>query len=177
LAGLDTLETIARRRSIRAYKPGRIPDEDVRQILEAARLAPSAANRQPVHFVLVRDPDRKRRLGEACAAQHWIADADFVVACVGLPSQSQKWYQVDCAIAMQQLVLSAAALGYGTCWVGAFSEASVKQVLGIPDDARVVAVTPLGIPGEQPEARGRKSSREVFSSERFGSPLPSELDA
>ena len=89
MAALDTLETIGRRRSIRAYKPGQVTDEHLTLILEAARRAPSAANRQPVHFVLVRDSERKRQLGEACAAQHWIADADFVIACIGLPAQSQ----------------------------------------------------------------------------------------
>jgi len=170
----NTLETIADRRSIRVYTPARVPDEHVKAILEATRLAPSAANRQPVHFVVVRDAERKRRLAEACAAQHFIADADLVIACIGLPAQSQKWYQVDAAIAMQHLVLAAASLGYATCWIGAFSEAAVKQILGVPDDARIVALTPLGVAGERPAPRGRKTHREVFSLERFGAPLPAE---
>ena len=176
MTDLSTFDTILSRRSIRSYRSDPLPAQDIRRILEAARQAPSAANRQPVHFVIVRDPERKRQLGAACAAQHWIADADLIVVCLGNPPQSPKWYQVDAAIAMEHLVLAATALGYGTCWIGAFSEPAVRQLVGAPDDSRVIALTPLGIPIEHPDQRPRKPASNVFSFGAFGSRFPAEID-
>lgn len=167
----DILDVFFQRRSIRKYEKKEIPWEHLVKILEAARSAPSAANRQPWHFVVVRDPDRKLALSRACHGQTWMADADFIICGIGLPEVSNKWYAVDVAIAMQTLVLAAAALGYGTCWVGAFDEDAVKEVLEIPHDLKVIALTPLGVPAEKPAQRPRKPFPEVFSLDKFGNPL------
>jgi len=164
----ETISTILARRSVRAYEPTPISDDDLRAILEATRQAPSAANRQPVHFVIVRDPEQKRKVAAAAQQQHWLAQADIIVVAVGFPEQSGKWYTVDSAIALQTLVISAASLGYGTCWIGAFNEGSVKEVVALPEGARVVALTPLGRPAERPAARSRKSPEALFSWNRFG---------
>ena len=171
MSALDTVAAIASRRSIRVYEPKPIPSEDLKTILEAARLAPSAANRQPWHLVVVRDPQRKRLLASACSEQRFIAEADVVIAGVAFPAQSQRWYNIDVAIAMENLVLAAASLGYGTCWIGAFREAAVKELLGIPEDGRVIALTPLGIPAEHPAARERKPDAQLFSLDRYGQRL------
>ncbi len=168
---MNTLETIFKRHSVRRYQSEGIPQEDLKQILEAGRQAPSAANRQPWHFVVVGDPEQKEAVAQACNGQSWMADAAYILVAVGLPKVSEKWYPVDVAIALQNMVLAARSLGYGTCWIGAFSEQAVKEVCDIPDEATVVACTPLGVPAVSPSARERKSFEDVFSRDDYGEPL------
>jgi len=169
---MDTLTTILQRRSIRQYRPQPIPDEDLERILEACRRAPSAGNRQPWHFVIVGDPEQKARLAEACRGQTWMADAAYIVVAVGLPEVSANWYRVDVAIAMENLVLAAHGLGYGTCWIGALASEEIRTLCGLPEGTEVLACTPLGVPGEvSGEMRPRKEWDEVFSRERYGQRL------
>jgi len=168
---VDTLRTIAERRSIRKYRRAPIPDEDLKRILEACRQAPSAGNRQPWHFVIVSDPELRARLAHACRGQTWMADAACIVVAVGLPEVSERWYRVDVAIAMENLVLAAHSLGYGTCWIGAFSPEEVKAVCRLPASAEVVACAPLGVPDVSPDARPRKEWDEIFSSNAYGESL------
>ena len=168
---MDALQTILQRRSLRKYRGEAIPAEHLRQILEAGRQAPSAANRQPWHFVIVSDPEQKRRLAQACNGQIWLADAACILVGVGLPSVSEKWYRVDVAIAMENVALAARSLGYGTCWIGAFRPDEVKTLCGLPEGAEVVACMPIGVPEAWPEARERKEWTAVFSRDRYGEPL------
>jgi len=168
---MDALETILTRHSVRKYRPEPLPAEHLKQILEACRQAPSAANRQPWHFVVVGNPEKKARLAEACRGQLWMADAAYIIVGAGLPAVSEKWYRVDVAIALENLVLAAHALGYGTCWIGAFEPGEVKSVCGLPDDVEVVACTPLGVPDVTPAARPRKDWEQVFSADTYGQPL------
>ncbi len=168
---MDTLQTILERRSIRTYKKDPIPPEELRQILEAGHQAPSAANRQPWHFLVVGDPEQKRRVAQACNNQMWMADAAYILVAVGLPEVSNKWYKVDVAIALENMVLAAKSLGYGTCWIGAFSPEAVAQVVGLPEGTDVVACTPLGVPDIAPPARQRKAWNEVFSLDSYGNAL------
>jgi nitroreductase len=168
---MDTLTTILERRSIRQFKADPLPEADLRQILEATRQAPSAANRQPWHFIVVGAPEQKQLVARACNGQMWMADAAYIVVALGLPQVSERWYRVDVAIALENLVLAARSLGYGTCWIGAFDPAKVKQVCQVPDELEVVACTPLGVPDAAPAARPRKLWSEVFSTDRYGEPL------
>jgi len=168
---MDTLDTIFGRRSVRKYKQEPIPQEDMDQIIEAGRQAPSAANRQPCHFVVIGDPEQKRHVAQACNGQMWMADAAYILVACGLPQVSEKWYRVDVAIALENMVLAAKALGYGTCWIGAFDPEKVKAVCDLPDSLDVVACTPLGVPAVQPDARQRKPKSELFSADRYGQPL------
>jgi nitroreductase len=173
---MDTIETILKRRSIRKYKPDEIPQADLDKILESGRQAPSAANRQPWHFIVVRDKELKRKVAAACSEQHWMADADVILAGIGNPGASRGstgrlWYEVDVAIAMQNMILTATSLGYGTCWIGAFDEGQVKALLKVPEEMRVVALTPIGAPDASPEARPRKNVNQVFSAETYGQPI------
>lgn len=167
----DTISAIVERRSVRKYKPEAMPEEDLQTVLEAGRQAPSAANRQPWHFVVVKDTAQKRKLAEACSGQSWMAEAAVIVAGVGKPGVNEKWYPVDVAIAMENMILAAAALGYGTCWIGAFDPKLVESVLGIPDELEVVALTPVGVPADQPEPRPRQPMSEFASLDRYGQPL------
>ena len=171
----DVVEAVLRdRRSVRQYAPEPISDPALFRILESGRQAPSAANRQPCRFVVVRDAERRRALAEACNAQMWLADAAVLVVGVGLPSVSARWYMVDMGIAMQNMVVTATSFGYGTCWIGAFNEAKVKALLDIPEELKVVAVTPIGVPaGPMPAARERQGFSEIFRAERFSTGMKS----
>lgn len=170
---MNTIETILKRRSIRKYKSDEIPQADLDKILECGRQAPSAANRQPWHFIVVRDKELKRKVAEACSGQNWLADAYVILAGIGNPNASRGstgrlWYEVDVSIAMQNMILAATSLGYGTCWIGAFDEGQVKALLKVPEEMRVVALTPIGVPDASPEARPRKDVNQVFSAEQYG---------
>ncbi|HID07703.1 MAG TPA: nitroreductase [Armatimonadetes bacterium] len=167
----DAIAVIMERRSVRRYKSDPIPTEHLKTILEAGRQAPSAGNRQPWQFIIVRDTEVKRALGEACNGQTWIADADVIIAGLSLPQVSDRWHDKDVMIALQNMILAATALGYGTCWIGAFNAEKVKQVLNIPEDVNVVALTPVGVPAEMPNARPRKDASEIFFSDQYGKAL------
>ena len=165
---MEILETIRKRRSIRAYKPEPVKDEDLRRMLEAARLAPSAGNRQPWYFIIVRDPELKKRVAEAAARQMFISDAGAIVVAVADPTVSLRWAEKDVMIALEHLILEATELGYGTCWIGAFNEEEVKKLLGIPQQLKVVALTPVGVPAESPSPRPRKALEEVAFENKWG---------
>ena len=168
---MDTLQTIFERRSVRRYSSDPIPAADLQQILEAGRQAPSASNRQSWHFVVVGDPEQRRRVAQACGNQMWMADAAYIIVAAGLPDVSGKWHRVNVAIAMENMVLAARSLGYGTCWIGAFNPDEVKAVCGLPDNMEVVVCSPLGVPDVSPDARDRKPWDEVFSADRYGQSL------
>lgn len=158
---VGVLEAIRRRRSIRRYKAKDLPQEYLDKILEAGRLAPSAGNRQPWSFVVVTDPELRRRVAEVARHQMFMADAGAIVVGCGHPDVSPRWYRVDVTIALQNIVLTATDLGLGSCWIGAFDEEEVRGVLGIPDDVRVLAMISIGYPDESPTQRPRKALSEI----------------
>ena len=164
---MDVFEAIKTRRSIRKYRSESIPDEKLGLILEAARLAPSAANRQPWRFIIVQNADRKKALAEVANNQTFLKDAAAIVAAVGDPEVSTRWHEKDTMIALEHMVLAATALGYGTCWIGAFDEDAVKSLLKIPTKMKVVALLPIGVPGETPIPRPRKELSEIFFKEEW----------
>ena len=163
----ETLETMWKRRSIRKYKSDAIPEEDLNLILDAARRAPTGANRQNWRMIVVTEPDLRKQTAAACNGQMWMADAAAILCLVTTPGEGA----VNGAIVLDHAILAAASLGYGTCWIGAYSAEKVKEVLGIPDDHGIVCLTPVGVPDQQPTMRPRKSPAELFMKERFGSPL------
>jgi nitroreductase len=172
---MEVLEAIETRRSIRKYKPEPIPDSDLKKILEAARLAPSAGNRQPWRFVVVRDAETKRKMGEAARNQTWISDAGAIVAALAMPKDHPevyaRWVERDVMTTVEHMVLAAWSLGYGTCWIGAFHEDKVKELLGIPEDMTVINLLPIGVPDQSPDARGRKPISEIFHDGKYGAPM------
>jgi len=170
---MDVLEAIRQRRSCRSYQDQPVPEEHLLAILEAGRLAPSAGNRQPWHFVVARDPAPRQALAQACNGQTWLASAGAIIAGVGKPAVSDKWHRVDVAIALENMVLAATALGYGTCWIGAFDQEQVRAVLGLPAELEVLALTPVGVPAEPSEPRPRMPLGEFASYERYGRPAGS----
>jgi nitroreductase len=100
-----------------------------------------------------------------------MADAAYTLVAVGHPGVTEKWYKVDVAIAVENMVLAARSLGYGTCWIGAFAPDKVKALCGVPSESEVVVCLALGVPDEAPAARSRKAWEEVFSANGYGEPL------
>ena len=166
---MEFMEVVRKRRSIRKYRPERIPDEKLANILEAARLAPSGSNRQSWKFIVVRDKEKKAKVAEACNKQLWIGDADIiVVGCwLPMPGIDKMRLRRDVTIAMEHLVLAATNEGLGACWIGAFDLDSVKSTLGIPKDVGVNAIAPIGYPAEPPRPKTTKGLEEIVCYEVF----------
>ena len=168
---MDLFETVEKRRSIRKFRPKPIPDKDLKKILEAGRLAPSGGNRQPWSFVVVRKPETKKKLAAVANLQRFIADADTVLIALGDPAVSKSLYKQDPMIAIEHMVLASTALGYGTCWIGAFNENDVKEIAKVPENMTVIALLPIGIPDENPPPKPRRAFKEVFFKESYGKPM------
>jgi nitroreductase len=171
---MSVLEIIKRRRSTRRYKEDPIPEETFFRVLEAARLAPSGKNLQPWKFIIVKEQALKDKLAEASIGQFFIARAPLIIVACGFPDNCyskmgryMKSWPVDVAIAVEHLMLQAEEEGLGTCWIGAFEEKDVKAILNIPEDVKVLALTPLGYPNEEPRYRGRKELKEILSYEKY----------
>jgi len=164
---MNVFNVIRTRRSIRKYSPKPIPEQQLQKIFEAARLAPSSANRQPWRFVVVQDTDRKKALAEAADNQTFLSDAAAIVVAIADPRASANWCEKDTMIALEHIVLTATSLGYGTCWIGAFDADTVKRLLKIPAKMKVVAITPIGVPDEKPAAKPRKSVSDIFFREEW----------
>ncbi|RLI12644.1 nitroreductase [Candidatus Bathyarchaeota archaeon] len=166
---MNVFDAIRTRRSIRKYLNKPVEREKLSKILEAARLSPSAANCQPWRFIVVTDQKIKEEL-RAAYDEDWFVSAPVIIVGCALPSEAwvrsdgEEYWKVDLAIAMQNLILEAWDLGLGTCWIGAFREDEVKRILGIPDEARVVALAPLGYPAEEKDpVTKRKPLEEIVS--------------
>ena len=168
---MQVQEAIQKRLSIRRYADTDIPAEHMNILFRALQLAPSANNYQNWEFVFVNDPDLKQRLVPACSNQRFVRDCTYFIA--GVADPTLKWHMVDVTIALSQFTLQAVELGYGTCWIGAFSEAGVKQVLNVPADKKVVICMTLGQPAGKHVPRGRKTLKEIIYLNKFGNSLKS----
>ncbi len=163
---MDVYEAIRNRRSVRAYRPDAIDRKVFSRVLDAARLAPSANNGQEWRFVVITDHDRRQRMMQAANNQSFVGEAPVVIACCAKTDErlmrcGQLAYSIDVAIAIDHITLAAAAEGLGTCWVGSFYEDKVKEVLGIPDDVRVVQLLTMGYPADSPRPKSRLSLDET----------------
>ena len=164
---MDVMTAIKTRRSIRKFKPVPVPEAQLRQVLEAGRIAPSAGNRQPWKFIVVRDAATRKALVPACRNQAFVGEAGaIIVACA--PDESLRWHMVDIGISVDHMTLAAHELGLGSCWIGAFDPDQVKAILGIPAEVKVVCVLPVGVPDMEGVPKPRKDFDEVFVMERWG---------
>jgi nitroreductase len=166
---MDVYEAIRRRVAVKEFKPDPIPDATLRKILLAARWAPSQRNRQPWHFVVVRDPETRAKLASLTSSGPFIAEAPVAIA---VAIDGARMPQFEAGRAMENMVLTAWAEGVGTTMVGGFDKDAVKAVLGIPGEMELITVMPFGYPTDDALARGkrRKSLDEVAHLERFGDP-------
>lgn len=170
---MDVYEAIAARKSVRAFLDRAVEPEKLQRLLEAARLAPSASNRQEWRFVVVTDGGKRRRLAEEAARQRFLAQAPVLIAaCAETDGHRMRCgeacYPIDVAIALDHLTLAAAAEGLGTCWIGSFDPAVVREVLGIPEGVVVVELMPLGYPRDPaPAAKDRLPLGQIVHREAW----------
>jgi nitroreductase len=169
---MQLMEAIKRRRSVRSYQDRAVEEEKLLRVLEAGRLAPSARNMQDWKFVVIRDQDSRRKLAEAARNQEFVGQAPMVIAACGTSDYvmtcGQLTYPIDVSIAVDHMTLAAVEEGLGTCWIGAFYEDTVKEILQIPQSIRVVALLPLGYPAaEQAKPTPRKSLKEIVAYDRW----------
>jgi nitroreductase len=172
---VNCLEVIMTRRSIRKFKPDPVKREDIMTILDAGRMAPSAGNLQPCHFVVVQDPAVKAKVQQAALEQELIGSAPVVIAVCVEPERSSHYGDIgrnylcllDAANATENMLLAAHTLGYGTCWVGGFLQPTIKEVLSLPEDVHVVSLIPLGIADEKPEVPLRRPLEDMVRWEKW----------
>jgi nitroreductase len=151
---MNVFDTIRTRRSIRRYKTDPVEEEKLQRILEAGRLSPSAVNKQPWHFIVVRDPSVRESL-RTSYGQNWFVNA-------WIRRDGEEYWKVDSTIALQDMILCATEEGLGTCWIGAFSEEPARRALKIPEKIRIVAMTPVGYADEGKEpVSDRKPLNEI----------------
>ncbi len=151
---MQFIELAKKRFSVRQFNPEKVEEHKLKHILEAARIAPSAVNYQPWHFIVLTDEKKREAVSSTYNAQ-WIRSAPVIIAACGDHSASWKrgdgkdHLDIDVAIAIDHITLAAAELGLGTCWVCAFDAEKCKRILGLPDSFEVVALIPLGYPDEK----------------------------
>jgi nitroreductase len=169
---MEFYEVLRTRRSIRKYKPAPVEPEKIDRMLEAVRLAPSAKNIQPWHFIVVKDEMTRRSLGEAYPRE-WFWEAPVIICVCGEPAKAwvrrdgKNYLDVDAAIAFEHLILAAAAEGLATCWIGAFDAAAVKRVLGLPEGIEPIAMTPLGYADTEPRPLERRTIADFVRREKW----------
>lgn len=169
---MDFFELCKSRYSVRAYKPDPVADETLQQVLEAARLAPTAANRQPIQFIVIHPEGREAEL-QRIYEQDWFIQAPLILCVCAIPAEGwvrmdgKVYTDVDVAIAMDHLILAATGLGLGTCWIANFDPAAAREVLGLPEGVEPIVFTPLGYPADQPSAKERKPLSDLVRYERW----------
>lgn len=168
---MDVLEAIRTRRSIRKYDQSRdVEPEKLLACLEAARWAPSASNRQPWHFIVVRNKERREALAKLHPHGRFMAESPVVLVVLGDPQKHPKYFKCDPPIATQNFLLAAHAQGLGTCWMGVIDasfEGEMKQLLGVPEGLRIICTVSVGYPAEKPE-KTRQPLEELVSYETCG---------
>jgi nitroreductase len=174
---MDFSDVIGSRRSIRAYRPDPVDDRTLARVLQAARLAPTACNRQPFRILVVRTRGRENDL-QRVYGQRWLVQAPLVLGACGIPADTWKrrdgksYNDVDVTIAMDHMILAAANEGLGTCWIAAFDPVAAREVFALPAEVELVAITPLGHPAERPRGPVRRPLSELVYFDRWGNRSP-----
>jgi nitroreductase len=166
---MDFQELIRKRYSVRAYKPDAVEDEKLARILEAARLAPTAANRQPFRVFVIATKGLEAELRKIYGRE-WFTQAPLILAVCAVPGESwvrqcDNWNaaEVDATIAMTHIVLAAAEEGLGTCWIAAFDPRAAREVLRLPPEVVPSAFTPLGYPADAAAPKKRRPLSEILT--------------
>lgn len=165
-------ELVNTRYSVRAYKPDPVPEETLQKVLDAARLAPSAHNYQPFQFIVLKTAGRADEL-KRIYERDWLSKAPLVVVVCAvyegawLRMDNKNYAEVDATIAMDHLIMAAADLGLGTCWIAAFNPQEVRSLLRLPEGVEPIAMTPLGYAANQLKEKKRKSLAELVRYEHW----------
>ena len=169
---MEFKELIQARYSVRAYQSTPVEDEKLQQVLEAARLAPTAANRQPFRLIVITTEGRETEL-QRIYSRHWFTQAPLIICACAVPEEGwvrrdgKPYVEVDVTIAMDHLILAARSLGLGTCWIADFDPAAAREILGLPDGIEPIIFTPLGYPADQPRPKKRKDMSDLVRYERW----------
>jgi nitroreductase len=176
-ADMEFEDLVRKRCMVRAFRPDPVPDDLIEKLLSSAVRAPSAGNLQAWEFVVVREPETKRRLAEAAVGQMFVAEAPVViVTCRNMERNAEKYggrgrdfYNfIDASFASLMILLAAQNEGLGACFVGAYRDDEISRILGLPEHARPVGIMPIGWPAEAPTMTERMAPAEVVHYERFG---------
>lgn len=176
---MDVFSVLQKRKSVRSYVSDPVTDKDILTILEGARLAPSAGNIQPWHFIIIKDNETRGKIAKGCRYGKFLSESPVVIIACGNKQASSDWYAVDTAIALEHVVLGATALGLGTCWIGMFNEQDIRTLVNLPTQFEIIALLALGYPREKTDLwakilhviRPRKQLAHILSSEQYGKPV------
>ena len=169
---MDFAELIETRYSCRAYRDEPVSDEDLAAVLNAARLAPTAANRQAFKVVVVHTRGREKELS-GIYGREWFVQAPVIICVCGIPevswtsSHGKNYVDVDAAIVMDHIILAAADRNLGTCWIAAFDPDAVRDILQLPDNVEPVVLTTLGHPADSGRPKVRKALTELVCYEKY----------
>jgi len=175
-SSMRLIDAIKNRRSIRTYKNKELPQGTIEKLIEAARQAPSAGNAQPWEFVVISAQETKQELARAAYGQRALEEAPDVIVDCADENRAEESYGgrgrtlyclQDTAAAIQNMLLTAYSLGLGTCWMGAFREDMVHELIKAPRGVRPIALIPVGYPNEAPPARKRRPISEIMHKETF----------
>ncbi len=164
---MDTLEAIRERRSVRKFRPDPVERELLEQLVDSGRLAPTAMGKEPWEFVVVTDDEMRARIAGATDYGKFIAEAP---ACIAVFCKDTKYYLEDGCAATENILLAAAALGLGACWVAGDKKGyaeKVRQMLGVSQGYRLVSLLPVGYPADRPARKQKRPLKEVLHWEKF----------
>lgn len=169
---MEFYETVRKRRSYRKYKPNMPDEEQINRILNAARLAPTWANKQGMHYIVVKEPEKVKKVWKATGQRTKFQEAPmFIVGVISEKDSGEngiKYFSVDFGICFEHIMLAATAEGLATCWIGWFNEKKLRKILSVPEEYSILGLTPLGFPvKEKGEVSDRKSLEEIVHYETF----------
>ena len=173
---MDIFNVFKNRKSVRSYKEDPVSDDVLVKVLEAARLAPSAGNVQPWHFIVVKDKEKRQAIAKGCRYGKFLSESPVVIVACGNKEASPNFYCIDTAIALEHIVLAATALGLGSCWVGIFNKIIIREMINLPKRFEIVALLALGYPRKKIDfwrtilhsIRTQKRYGEIVSEEKYG---------
>ncbi len=169
---MEVFDAVRTMLAVRTYRDTPVPDDVVRKIVEAAHLSPSSMNKQPWHFIVVRDRETLRKLGKMAKTGPYVAGAPLAMV-VAIETES-RFAESDASRAIQNMMLTAWAEGVGSNWAGWYGLEEVAKLLGVPATHTVLAIIPFGYPAAR-VGRGKKQRKplgEIASRERYGGPTP-----
>ncbi len=164
---MSFIELAKKRYSVRSYKNKPVEEEKLLKVLEAGRVAPSATNAQPIHFVVIKEKESLLKICEAYG-RDWLKAAPIIIAVCGDKAKAWKhkdgtsYYNIDVAIATDHMALAATDLGLGSCWVCAFDKVKAAEILHIPSEIEPLVLLPIGYPEENPDLT-RHNTRKSLS--------------
>ena len=170
---MEFQDLIRKRFSVRGYKSETVEEEKLQRVLEAAAVAPTAANRQPFQLIVIKTAGREEELGRIYG-RDWFTQAPYVICICTTPEKawvrkqdSVNYAEVDAAIAMDHLILAAHDVGLGTCWIAHFDIDAAREILELPESAHPLVFTPLGYPDATPRETKRKTLDELVRYEKW----------